>query len=75
MKQRGVGLPSGPDVVGEEVDATARQHPSWLRPGWDFEPRHVAWACADRDRQSVLGNLLNLVHKPLHLLQGWFRFK
>lgn len=73
MEQRGVGVSDELDVVGEQVDAPTRQHPSWLRPGWDFETRHVAWACADRDRQSVLGNLLHLVYKPLNLVRRWFR--
>lgn len=45
MEPREAGIPDGPDGASEPVDAPARQHPGWLRPGGDFEPRPVAWAC------------------------------
>ena len=64
MDQPAAHAPSGPDVVSEQVDAPAHERARRLGAGWEFEPRHVAWACPNRDRQSALGNLLNLV-------RGW----
>lgn len=69
MEQRDVGVPNRDDVVGEQIDPPARQHPRWLHPGWDLEPRHLTWVSNYRDSNDVLRDCLNFVCKPLHLIQ------
>ena len=67
MEQRGVSVPERLDVVGEDVSAVG------TCPDWFPEPRQLAWASANMDRETLFGNFLKLVNKPLNLVRGWLR--
>lgn len=73
MEQRGVSVPEGPDVVGEEINLAAEEGAAGTCPDWFPERRHLAWACPNMDRETLFGNFLKLVNKPLNLVRGWFR--
>jgi hypothetical protein len=75
MKQRDVGVPGGLEVVNEEVDTPINERSARLGPDWHPKPGDLAWIGNDRNWDDVFRDLLNLVHKPLHLLQGWLRTK
>lgn len=72
MEQRAVGVPSGLEVVSEQVDAPANERARRLGPGWDLHPRNLAWVSNYRDWNDVFGDLLHLVNKALNLFRGWF---
>lgn len=71
MKQRDVGLSNGADVVGEQVNAPGNERASRLGPDWDFHPSYLAGVSNYRNWNDVLGDLKNLVNKPLDLLKRW----
>ncbi len=73
MEQRHRHVTDGPQVVCEQIDAPINERAARLGPDWDFQPSDIAWACYNRDWDDVFGDLLNLVHKPLKRLKGWFR--
>lgn len=72
IEQRDLGIPGGFEVVSKQVDPTTNDRAARLSPGWDFEPRDIAWACYNSDWKNILGDLLNLAHKPLNLVKRWF---
>jgi hypothetical protein len=73
IEQRGVSFPEILDVFGEEVNLAAEEGAAGTCPDWFPEPRQLAWACANMDRETLFGNFLKWVNKPLNLLWGWFR--
>ena len=73
MEKRSVGVTRGTDVVSEEVDPATREHPTWLRPDWNLQPRNLAWVSNYRDWNDVLRDCLNLLKKPLNLLKRGLR--
>jgi len=64
---------TGDEVAGEAVAPRVRRYPYWIGPDGNFDPRHIAWACPDCARQTVLGDLLDFLRRPLDLLKRWLR--
>ena len=73
MDKLGASVPERIDVVGEEVNLSAEEGVAGTCPDWFPEPRQLAWACANMDRETLFGNFLKWVNKPLNLLRAWFR--
>ena len=66
-------VPERIDVVGEEVNLASEERAAGTCPDWFPERRQLAWACPNMDRETLFGNFLKWVNKPLNLLWGWFR--
>jgi hypothetical protein len=73
MDKLGASVPERHDVGGEEVNLAAEEGAAGTCPDWFPEPRQLAWACANMDRETLFGNFLKWVNKPLNLIRGWFR--
>lgn len=73
MDKFGAGVPERLDVVGEEVNLAAEEGAAGTCPDWFPEPRQLAWACANMDRETRFGNFLKWVNEPLNLVRPWFR--
>lgn len=73
MEKLGASAPERIDVVGEEVNLASEERAAGTCPDWFPEPRQLAWACPNMDRETLVGNFLKRVNKPLNLLRGWFR--
>lgn len=69
VKQRDVSITSGLEVLSEQGDPPINERAARLGPGWDFEPRHIAWATGHRDRDSLLRKLLNSFNKAVTLVK------
>lgn len=69
MEQHDVGAPSG--GVEERVNLPVNERARRLGPGWDLQPRDLAWISNYRDWGDVRADLLNLAKKPLNLFKRW----
>lgn len=68
-------LPTGEQVIGEQVDPAPYDAPRWYTPRRDIDWDAVdfGWAIYDRNRQTRLGSFLERVHHRLHLAGRWLR--